>query len=87
MNYIDKLKYNHFIKDTDGHFKKTHIINFDLIYRQIKGEKIDEKLEQKYKTIDNSRITLYPEKEKDKVLSSAFRCPRKDLYFKKEVIK
>ena len=43
---------------------KTQVINFNIIHRQVKGEKIDEKLEQKYKIIDNSRIDLY---------SSAFR--------------
>ena len=87
MTYIDMLKYDNFIKDTDSHFKKTHVINFDSIYRQIRGEKLHQKLEQKYKIIDNSRISLYPDKEKDKALSSAFKCPRKDLYFKKEMIK
>ena len=87
MTYIDILKYDNFIKDTDSHFKKTYVINFDSIYRQIRGEKLHQKLEQKYKIIDNSRISLYPDKEKDKALSSAFKCPRKDLYFKKEMIK
>lgn len=47
-------------------------------------EKLDEKLKQNYKTIDNSRISLYPDKEKDKALSSAFSCSRKDFYFKKK---
>ena len=57
-----------------------------MIYRQIRGEKIDEKNGQKYKTIDNSRIGLCPDKEKKKALSSAFRYPRKDIYFKKDVV-
>ena len=30
------------------------------------------------KTIDNSKIDLYPDKEKEKALSSAFTCSRKD---------
>ena len=57
-----------------------------MIYRQIRGEKIDEKNGQKYNTIDNSRTGLCPDKEKKKALSSAFRYPRKDIYFKKDVI-
>lgn len=57
-----------------------------MIYRQIRGEKIDEKHERKYKTIDNSRTGLCPDKEKKKALSSAFRYPRKDIYFKNDVI-
>lgn len=73
MTNIDKLKYENFIKKIDEHFEKTQVINFNIIHRQVKGEKIDEKLEQKYKIIDNSRIDLYPDKEKEKALSSALR--------------
>ena len=43
MIYIDKLKYDNFIKNTDEHFEKTAVINFDIIRRQVRGEKIDEK--------------------------------------------
>ena len=28
MTYIDMLKYDNFIKDTDSHFKKIYVINF-----------------------------------------------------------
>lgn len=30
MTYIDKLKYNNFIRDE--HFKITKVVNFDMIY-------------------------------------------------------
>ena len=67
MTYIDQLKYNSFVRNADEHFEKTQAISFYIIHRLARG-KLDEKLKQNYKTIDNSRISLYPDKEKDKAL-------------------
>ena len=36
MTYIDQLKYEEFIKDIDGHFQNTPIVNFDIIHKQAK---------------------------------------------------
>ena len=83
MTYIDQLKYNSFVRNADEHFEKTQAISFYIIHRLARG-KLDEKLKQNYKTIDNSRISLYPDKEIYKALSSAFSCSRKDFYFKKK---
>ena len=44
MTCIDKLKYDNFIKNTDEQFEKTQVINFDIIHRQVRGEKINQKL-------------------------------------------
>ena len=38
--YIDQLKYQEFIKDTDGRFQNTHIVNFDIIHKQAKVIKL-----------------------------------------------
>ena len=40
MTYIDKLKYDNFIKDTGGHFKKTQVINFDIMNKQAREKKL-----------------------------------------------
>ena len=63
---------------------KKHKLLILTLFTGLLEEKLDEKLKQNYKTIDNSRISLYPDKEKDKALSSAFSCSRKDFYFKKK---
>lgn len=47
--------------------KKRKLLIFMLFTGWLE-EKLDEKLKQNYKTIDNSRISLYPDKEKDKAL-------------------
>lgn len=33
MTYIDKFKYGNVIKDTDGIFEKTCIINYDIFHK------------------------------------------------------
>lgn len=47
---------DNFIKDTGSHSENSRIVNFDIIYKQARGEKIDPDLLKKYKTIDSSRI-------------------------------
>lgn len=38
MTYIDKLKYDNFVIDTDAHFKKMQIVSFDIIHRKARDE-------------------------------------------------
>ena len=83
MTYIDKLKYDNFVKDLDSHFRKMQIINFDIIHKQARGIEISDNELRKYKTIDNSRLGNYPSRKKSQILSLAFRCPRKDIYLAK----
>ena len=64
MTYIGKLKQDNFVKDTDGHFKRIQVINFNIIHNQAKGEKIESDLVKGYESIDNSWLKYYPEKEK-----------------------
>ena len=40
MTYIDQLKYNSFVRNTDEHFEKTQAINFDIIRRLARGENL-----------------------------------------------
>ena len=58
MTYIDKLKYDSLIKDSDGHFQRTHVNNFEIIHKQPRGEKIDGDLLKKYKIVENPRLNF-----------------------------
>ena len=51
LTYIDHLKYRDFINDSDGHFEKDKIINFDTIHKQCCGEKVYESEFREYRTI------------------------------------
>ena len=37
MIYIDQLKYERFSEDLDGYLEKAEVVNFDIIYSQIRG--------------------------------------------------
>ena len=41
MTYIDKLKYDNFIKDTDRHFEKRKSLIFYILHKQARTEKIE----------------------------------------------
>ena len=43
MTYIDQLKCKELINNTDDHFQKVKVINFNIIHKQCKGEKIEDK--------------------------------------------
>ena len=53
VKYINQAKCRDFLRDLDSHFKKTKIVNFDIIYRQARGEKVPEELLKKYQTVQN----------------------------------
>ena len=61
-------------------------MNFDIIYKSIRGERIPENDFKNYQTIKMDRVKKYPKKEQTNFLSAAFRADRKDLYFEKEVV-
>lgn len=83
MTFIDQLKYQEFIEDTDKHFKYARIVNFDIIRKEVAQTKLPKETE-KYQTIDNSRLGKYPQK-KNQILSSAFLCQRKDVFVDKSL--
>ena len=53
VTYINQAKCRDFLRDLDSHFKKIKIVNFDIIYRQARGEKVPEELLKKYQTVQN----------------------------------
>ena len=75
-----------FLRDTDKHFLQGKIINFDIIHRhrQCCGEEVPEDLLKYYQATKGKNVLQYPTPEQDKVLSSAFRTDRKDIFLKKK---
>ena len=66
---------------------RSHKLLILTLYIDRPGRKIEAGLLKEYKTINKSRLNFYTGKEKSKSLSSAFRSLRKDIFFKKVVIK
>ena len=83
MTYIDHVKCQNLLRDTDGHFKKTKIVNFD-IHQQARAEKVPENLLKKYQTLQENSTKQYPKEYQKKFLDFAFRTDRPDIYFEKK---
>ena len=87
MTWYDEQKCEDFLRDTDKHFKEAKIINFDVIYREIRGKVVPPDLLKFYQTVNEKTISQYLSSEKDNIRSSAFRTDRKDIYFEKKPLK
>ena len=71
-----------FLNNTDLHFKKTQIVNFDLI-----NNKVDEQTKKQYQTIDHDKIKPFPVAFQEQICSSVFRnSQRKDMHIEKKTI-
>lgn len=57
LTWYEQTKCEHFLEDTDTHFKKLQITNFDIINSN--GQISDEKLKQ-YQMTDHQEIMKYP---------------------------
>ena len=86
MTYIDKIKCDEFLEDPGKHFKEKEIVNFDVIHKSVRGEKVPESDFKKYQTVQDNRVKQYSQEHRDNFLSAAFRIDTIDLYFEKDVI-
>ena len=84
MMWYVQGKCQEFLRDTDRHFNKTKIVNFDIIHKQCCGEVVPNELLKYYQTVNQTRVSEYPPGDQEKILSSAFRTNRKDIYFEKK---
>ena len=80
-----KNKCDDFLRDTDDHFKRTTITNFDMIRQK---EKITKGQLKQYHTIDYKEIKKYPQDQQLKIISSIFRhISSKEINVSQELIK
>lgn len=85
MTWLDQVKCDEVVADTDRHFNNTYIINFDKIHCLARGEKVPYEVFRNIQTIREIDIEKYPSHDQEKILGSAFRCERKDIFFEKGV--
>lgn len=66
-------------RETNKHFKTTKVMNFDIIYRQTRGEKVPKNFFEKkeFPNIQN---------QNKKNCASALKTDRKDIHLKRETI-
>ena len=70
--YLDDLKYEKFMKNTDQSFKKTKIGNFDIIHHQCRGDKMEHS-ESYYQTIFKKNLEKHKKQDKKIFVLSALR--------------
>lgn len=86
MTWYDQWKCEEFLKNTEGNFQATKIINFDIIRRGARSEKGPEYLLKKYQTVAETRTKQYRKKDQENFLSHSFKTKKPDIYFEKNVI-
>ena len=75
-------KCEEFLNNTDLPFKKSQIVNFNMI-----NNKVDEQTKKQYQTIDHDKIKQYPVTFQEQICSSVFRnSQRKDMHIEKKTI-
>ena len=68
--------------DTDEHFKKMKIVNFDMIKSEVSQVKL-----KQYHLIDHQEIMQYPPRICEEIFSSIFRnSNRKDMHITKLIV-
>ena len=80
----NQCKCKDFLRDTNKHFEKAKIVNFDMIHCQCCGEELREDLLKYYQTVNDKSVLQYPTSNQDKILSSAFRIDRDDIFLNKK---
>lgn len=68
------------MKNTDGPFKETKIVNFDIIHRCCRGENVPKIILKEYQTFRSRRCPQVSGEWPTKIFSSAFRTEKKDIY-------
>ena len=83
LSYMDALKCEEFLKDTDCHFKTAQVVNFDIIY-QCRLDPLQGSYKQ-YQIVSKKDMDKYSPNGKKKIANSATRCDRKDAFINKKV--
>ena len=80
-----KNKCDNFLRNTDDHFKRTTITNFDMIRQK---EKITKDQRKQYHAVDYEEIKKYPQDQQFKIAFSIFRhISSKEIHVSQELIK
>ena len=84
MWYIDSLRCQEFLDDTDEHFKKAEIVNFNIIYHKCIDDLLLKDLKT-YQSVHKKDLLGYNQKQKKNFISSAFGYELKDISAEKKI--
>ena len=77
-----KKKCDEFLQNTDLHFAKRKIVNFDMV-----NNEVQKNIQKQYQTIDHEEIKQYPPKYQEQICSSILRnVNKKDMFVQKKIL-
>ena len=75
--WYKKNKCDEFLSNTDLHFEKMKVVNFDMIRN---GDKMESKKIRQYQTIDHDEIKKYPKHLQQQITSSIFLIVNEKIF-------
>ena len=72
FSYLDQLKYEETVNNTDNYFRNVKVINFDLMHHECRGDPLEKDTKEHF-AIQNKDFTKYPKTDKKAVIGSALR--------------
>ena len=76
FSYLDDLKYEEALNNTDKNFKEVKVVNFDIINHIYRGDPLEKSLHE-HLLVKGEDFKRYQKNDKEKVVSSALRrCVR-----------
>ena len=84
LSYIDPLKCEEFLKDTDSHFKTAQVVNFGIIYHKCRGDPSQAGYKD-YQNVNKKDVDKYSSNSKKKIANSVICSDRKDVFIDKKV--
>lgn len=65
FSYLDQLKYEETLKNTDSYFQNVKVVNFELIHHKCRGDPLKKDTKEHF-SIENKDFAEYPKNDKKK---------------------
>ena len=85
MTYIGYLKYEECVSNPDSYFDRTKVGNSDIVNNRSRSDCLVKPIKEHQTTFINDFVN-FPEKDKDKIVLTALRKNRDDLWMKRDLM-
>ena len=88
FSYLDQLKYEETLKNTDSYLRNVKVVNFELIHHKCRGDPL-EKDTKEYFSIENKDFAEYPKNDQKRVIGGALRnqnSVKQPIFIQKEAV-
>ena len=89
LNYLDDVKHEQFMENPGKSFKKTKIVNFDIIDHECRDDALDKPVEY-YQTVFEDNFKKHLKEDKKVIVGSALRTQKElqqNIFFEKKLVK